>query len=317
MSQRRRNKIEEVLSYLENQITQGNSDNDGIAENITFFRHAYSRIDFYKWLYTKATTIRQENLLELMDIDPNSPYDKELVTSLAATERKVFPGLVNPLVKEIFHLIYDHDQSIIMSLGSGAMEVERRVITKLIRSGNKKPVFFVGIDNSDTSHGIAKNNLAEIKSGINIIEINELNDTSLQLIINKNKSLYTIILCKNNIFLFDKCFKKSQFDVAYNCFFKHHLTAEQSEKADDILKRHTKIMIDYDGVKSNFNSFIQSLFVWQNPVLLNGTVFSNLRYLKKSDLKSMNDGVKIKTYWMKGTYLKETSNPKPHDPGII
>jgi len=293
------------MNYLEKQELQNSAVRNAVTENISFFKNSYSILSFYKWLYKKAPKIKSENLLELMDIDSASPYDTELISSLAATERNFFPGLINPLVKRIFRLIKCENTALIVSIGSGAMEVERQVISKLVRSGNDKPVVFIGLDISASSHNFAKQNLAAIKSELNIIEIKELDDTSLQSVMNERKSLYTVILCNNDIFSLDKYFSECRFDVAYNCFFKHHVTAVDSEKIDTILKKHSKKVIEYDGVKNNFNSFIQSLFVWGKPVLLSGTVFSNLRYKKKSELKSTNTDFSIKTYWMKGTHMKE------------
>lgn len=309
MSRQRRQKIEEILNYLEKQELQDDVVRGAVNENISFFRNSYSLFPFYKWLYTKAPEIKQEHLLELMDIDSASPYDTELISSLAATERKLFPGLINPLVKKIFRLITSEHTHLIVSIGSGAMEVERQVISKLIRSGNDKPVVFIGVDIAASSHNYAKQNLAAIKSELNIIEKKELDDASLQRIINEKQSLYTVILCNNDVFSLGKYFSESRFDLAYNCFFKHHVTAIASEDIDSILKKLSKRVIEYDGVKNNFNSFVQSLFVWGKPVLLSGTVFSNLRYRKKNDLKSNNTGFSIKTYWMKGTYMKELSAP--------
>jgi len=309
MSKRRKHKIDEILNYLEKQELQNNTVRNAVTENISFFRNSYSILSFYKWLCTKAPEIKPENLLELMDIDSASPYDTELISSLAATERKLFPGLINPIVKRIFRLIACENAGLIASIGSGAMEVERQVISKLLRSGNDKPVVFIGIDISASSHNFAKQNLASIKSELTIIEIKELDDTSLQSVLNERKSLYTVILCNNDVFSLDKYFSESRFDLAYNCFFKHHVTAVDSEKIDNILKKHSKKVIEYDGVKNNFNSFIQSLFVWGKPVLLSGTVFSNLRYKKKSEIKSTNTDFSIKTYWMKGTHMKEFNAP--------
>ncbi|HNW69266.1 MAG TPA: hypothetical protein PKI01_02605 [Bacteroidales bacterium] len=309
MSMRRRHKIDEILNYLEKQELQNSAVRNAVSENISFFRNSYSILSFYKWLYTKAPGIKTEHLLELMDIDSASPYDTELISSLAATERKLFPGLINPLVKRIYNLITCENTRLIVSTGSGAMEVERQVISRLIRSGNDKPVVFIGLDISASSHNYAKQNLASLKTELHIIEIKELDDASLQRIRNENKSLYTVILCNNDIFSLGRYFSESRFDLAYHCFFKHHITAVASNDIDSILKKHSKRVIEYDGVKNNFNSFVQSLFVWRNPVLLSGTVFSNLRYRKKNELGSHNTDFRIKTYWMKGTYMKETNAP--------
>jgi hypothetical protein len=307
MKKVRKHEIDEILNYLERLAIRPGLNKEPILENITFFKHVYSLFSFYKWLYTTVPKIKPENLLELMDIDSNSSYDTELIASLAALERKVFPGIVTPLVRRIFRLISDVNNTLIINLGSGAMEVERQIIAKLICSENKKPVIFIGIDKSTRAHAFAKQHLNEFKSEVEIIEKANLDDDSLNNIFSNQKCLYTVVLCNNDIFSLDKYFTKTRFDLAFNCFFKHHFTANTSENIDILLKKLSKKVIEYDGINNHFNSFIQPIVVWKNPVLLSGTVFSNLRFIKKTELRRNNTGMKIKTYWIKGTYLKEMS----------
>ncbi|HQI71228.1 MAG TPA: hypothetical protein PLT47_10785 [Bacteroidales bacterium] len=309
MNQRRRNKIDEIVNYLDKKALQKTSLAKVIAENITFFKTTYSLFSFYKWLYTKAPAIKAEDIQELVDIDPDSPYFRELISSFTTTEKKFIPGLINPLVKKIIQLIRDKNYRVIISLGAGAMEVEKQVIKKLIRSGNQNPIIFIGNDTSDISHSLARENLTGVTPEVAIIEKKLLNEAMLKGIIKETTSTYTIVLCNNDIFSLDKYFTGTNFDLAYTSFFKHHFMHEQATHIDQMLSRHSKEVIDYDGVKNKFNIFIQPLFVWKNPVLLNGTVFSNLRYKTKRDLKTHLEDVKITTYRMQGTYLKETTTP--------
>lgn len=305
MNNLRRRKIESIINYLEVQAIESEIYNDAILENINFFNNAKSFFSFYKWLYKKANKIKPENLLELMDFDSFSPYATELISSLAATERKIFPALINPLVRKIVKLIINRNQSLIINIGCGAMEVERQIIARLIRAKNTKPVTFIGIDKSVHAHILAKQNLNKLKSKVDIIERENIDDDSLNEILTNVKGLYTVVLCKNDIFSFDKYFCNTSFDLAFNCFFKHHFDSNTSQEIDRLLFKFSKKIIEYDGINNNFNSFIQSVFVWKNPVLLNGTVFSNLRYIKKNELQPNSPNLHVNTFWRRGTYLKE------------
>lgn len=308
MNQRRRNKIDEIVNYLKRKAVQDPASASAIAENITFFNNTYSLHSLYKWLFSNAPAIKAENLKELTDIDSASPYFSELITTLAATEKKFFPGLVRPMVKKITQLIRDKNYSVIISIGAGAMEVEKQVIKKLIRLGNQKPVIFIGIDKSDISRKLAKENLSASPDTL-IIERNLLDEARLEEINKGTSSLYTVVLCNNDIFSLDKYFTGTSFDLAYNCFFKHHFTPEEARHIDQMLSRHSKEVIDYDGVKNRFNTFVQPLFVWNNPVLLSETVFSNLRYKTIKELKVQNNDEKITIHRVQGTYLKEITAP--------
>lgn len=305
MSNLRRHKISEIINYLENSDIQTELNKNAISENIKFFKNSYSVFSFYKWLFLDASKIKSENLLELMDLDSDSPYAMELISSLAKTERKIFPGIITPLVRKIFHLISSEKIQLILNLGSGAMEVERQIIKKLIFSKNKKPVVFIGLDKSNNAHTFAKQNFNIIINEIEIISIENLDEGLLNSLMENKKKLYTIILCKNDLFSFEKHFNNTKFDLVFNSFFKHHFDKNTSDKVDNLLEKVSKKVIEYDGFNNYFNSFVQSIFVWNNPVLLSGTVFSNLRYMKKKELNFRNKCSKIKTFWRRGTYLKE------------
>jgi hypothetical protein len=283
MNNLRRHKIGEILRYLEGPALQTATYKEAVSENIGFFKSSYSFFSFYKWLYKKGPKIRRENLLELMDIDADSPYAVDLITSLAALEARVYPGMITPLVRKICRYVREEESMLIINLGSGAMEVEKQVIARLIRSENKKPVIFVGIDKLQRAHAFARQNLNVFGPDVDIIEKEVMDDDSLNMISANKKSLYTVVLCSNDVFSFDKRFISTRFDLAFNCFFKHHFDVSSSEKIDSALKKFSKKVIEYDGLNNNFNSFTQTVFVWNNPVLLNGAVFSNLRYIKKKN----------------------------------
>jgi hypothetical protein len=305
MGNLRRHKIKEIINYLENNDSQTDLNKNAISENIQFFKNSYSLFSFYKWLFFDASKIKSENLIELMDLDSDSSYAMELISSLAKTERKIFPGIITPLVRKIFHLISSEKFQLILNLGSGAMEVERQIINKLIFSKNKKPVVFIGVDKSNNAHTFAKQNLNKIINQIDIVNIENLDENRLKEIMENKKKLYTIVLCNNDLFSFEKDFNNTRFDLVFNSFFKHHFDKNTSDKIDNLLEKVSKKVIEYDGFNNYFNSFVQSIFVWNNPVLFSGTVFSNLRYKKKSEIKRKNDNSKIKTFWRRGTYLKE------------
>lgn len=296
------------MDYLEKKAVQDPASAKAIAENINFFKATYAVHSFYKWLFSTAPAIKAENLKELVEFDAVSPYFNELMTALTATEKRIFPGLIRPVVKKITQLIRDKNYSVIISIGAGAMEVEKQVIKKLVRLGNQEPVIFIGIDKSDISRSLARENLTGSPDTI-ILERNLLNEAMLKEINRETRSLYTVVLCNNDIFSLDKYFTGTSFDLAYDCFFKHHFKPEEATHIDNMLSRHAKEVIDYDGVRNRFTTYIQPLFVWNNPVMLSGTVFSNLRYKTIKDLKTQNKDEKITTYRMQGTYLKEITAP--------
>lgn len=305
MNRSRKKKIDDIIAYLEEIAVHTDKNSDSIAGNISFFQSTYTFISFIKWLSIEAPRKDPGKLLELMDIDEKSPYAKDLLSSLRETERKIFPGLVNPLVRRICKLISNENNPLIINLGSGAMEVERQVIARLIRSGNKKPVVFVGVDKSPVAHPFAIQNLKTLGYEIELIENPYLDDDSLLDILSVRKSLYTIILCQNDIFSLSEAFRAVKFSLAFHCFFKHHFSRDQYIAIEDSIKKISDMIIEYDGFNNRFNTFTQALFAWRDPVLLNGAVFSNLRYLKKAALKN-NPGIsKIRTFWRRGTYLKE------------
>ena len=104
-----------------------------MEENIAFFQAAKTVFGYIRWLITRAGKINKKELRELTDLHPDK-WDREMHTKLIEVERKKFPGLIKPLVDQIVSLIIsnEHRPLVLANLGCGGMEIERKVIMKLI-----------------------------------------------------------------------------------------------------------------------------------------------------------------------------------------
>lgn len=303
---RRSTQINEVINDLV-QI-RGNSLDSykyAIDENISFFESSRSFFSYYIWLVARARKIIGNQLLEINDLLPK--WDREMHQQLIALEKRKFPGLVQPLVSEICKILTtSNERQIIVNLGHGGMEVERQILNKLIKTNNSTPFFFVGIDKSETSRAIAKENLNEMAEFIEIIETKNLDNNKLDNIIKNANKRYTVILSDNNIFDLENNFHTKSFNIIFHSLFKHHIISKaEKDKLDSICINLAHTVFEFDGCKNWFLMlFPHTLTAWANPIFLNASIFSDLRYYKKSDLIKEKKGKSIKFFPI-GTYLRK------------
>lgn len=277
-----------------------------IDENILFFQASKSIFSYYKWLIMHAKKIIRGRLFEINDLLPK--WDKEMHKELVSLEKKKFPGLIAPLVSKIYKTLSStKERQVVVNLGHGGMETERQIINKLINMGNSIPVIFIGFDQSETSRFTAKENLKELNGVIELIEVSDFNGEKLEEIIKNTNKLYTIILSNNDIFDLEKKFQGRQLNIIFHSLFKHHIvTTAEKDKLDLICTNLAEIVFEYDGYKNWFFMLFPHTFTgWRSPVFLNATIFSDLRYYNKSELKTMARQQNIKIFPV-GTYLKVT-----------
>ncbi len=299
--------IEEVLRDLYSLRRKTNSENlYAIDEIINFFMAAKSRSKYLLWLLKKAPKLDNKKILELGDLSfPR--WDREMHSRLIEIERKSFPGLIRPLVDRIVGFILKHNDKdlILANLGCGGMEVERQVI-KNLGLRHRGMVLFVGVDKSQAAHDIAKDNLKEVETITDIKEIEEADHSLVKSITKGQSKKYTVLLCKNNIFLLSEHFRNNAFDLIYHSLFKHHFTEEDKKRVDATTEALTKNSLEYDGYRSWPAMIPQSIMVWRYPILLSATIFSDLRYLTKPEIKEKYSGKQISFYKI-GTYLLQNS----------
>lgn len=308
---RRKNKIVEIINYLEN-IPSNNDEGFEYSrnENIIFFQNIFSIKSFFKWKKKRIPEMDTEKLTELTDFG-NENYSQELHYGMIRVERGLIPGFVTPLVNLVSSYIRNKQSDLLIAdIGSGSSEAMRQILKKIIKKQNKYKLTIVAFDQSKSSHAIAKKNIASLTPTPAIIETEFLSQKELLNIKENTNSNITVVFTNNNIFNLTNDFKDVTFDISYHSFFKHHLNKEQKQKIDHILQEKSKIVFEYDGVYNLSGMTIQALYSWKNPVLLNGAVFSNLLYPKKRELEKNNQKNNIKFYKFgnfftyRGTYLK-------------
>lgn len=256
-----------------------------IQENIKFAETIKSLPRYVWWLLTRAPKIDGSKLLELTDF-PVEEWDVRMHTRLMEVEKNKKIKLIKPLVDRILKFVFEQNRPLILAnLGAGGMEVDRQVISELIDKRYNKPIIFIGVDKSPITNKIAKENLNSLGKGIEIFYIENLTKNRLEEIAEANKGV-SVILCKNNIFNLGIEFPPKYFDLVYNSLFKHHLTEADKEKLDKTVNEISKKYLEYDGYRSWPHIIPQSLVGWSNPVFLNGTIFSMLRYLKRNKINS-------------------------------
>lgn len=300
MPDARSQEIESIIKELEDLRNSPDFQDRlyAIEANIDFYQSLKSIWSYSKWLLKTAPKLDPEKLLEINDLLPK--YDETMHKHLIVVEKQGFPGIIAPIVKEVYNEIYKNkDIKILGSTGSGGMELERQVIDKLIKNHELRDLVFVAFDKSEGAHSIARQNLSEYKGIVNFISRDFLSRNEL-LKISKEKGVH-VVFAKNDIFNLKDHFNKKDFDITYNSFFTHHLTQNQHRSLNANLHEISKTSIEYDGYRSIPQLVPQSIFGWKDSILLNGSVISGLRYidkdlLKKGDVKLFQIGTYVLKY---------------------
>lgn len=305
---KRNDVIDHIIKDLESLQDDRSFENQyAVKENISFFNSIKSIPLYITWLIKKAPKLKRELLLELSDF-PFPKWDREMHSKLIEIERKDFPGLVKPLVSRIVDLVTSKEHpAIILSIGSGGMEIERQVLEKLINSKYGKRIIFVAVDKSNIALEIAKENFRGIDSRIDIHEFKILDGRLLDKIKFSENEKHTVIMCKNDIFDFKKDFNQYSFDIVFHSLFKHHLGGDEKKILDNILEDVSRCILEYDGYKSWLLVVPQTITGWGHPVFLNAEIFSNLRYFEKKELLNQYKNQNIR-FFKVGTYLLESNN---------
>ncbi len=305
----RQEEIKKILSELE-QLKLRVKDADflyAVNANIDFYKSLKSIRKYIFWLIKVAPHLDPKKLLEINDLLPQ--YDSEMHEQLMVVERKKFPGLIKGIVNALTEFIVSSNKDLVLlSIGSGSMELERQVITELVKREFKNNLIFIADDKSPLAHKIARENLNSLSAKITFYSTENITTDFLMGVKKKtNANNYTIVQCQNNIFALDKTFSENYFDVVYNSLFKHHLNSEQTRNIERICLYIGKNYFEYDGYHSFFQLIPQSLTAWHSPVLLNGAILSGLRYCSKNEvLKNVelisSQGVRCDTRFFKTSH---------------
>ncbi len=286
---------------------QDTKNSYAIQRNIDFFKAIKTKTGYLNWLFNEAPKIDGSKILELTDF-AIPRWNRQMHWELINLEKRRFPGLIRPLVNRILNIITSQNKPLIVAeFGSGGMEVVRQVITGLLDKNYKQKLTFVGIDLSDVVHQIAIKNLDELKKKniIEIFKVEKLDKINLSSLVNRGNKQYNVILCKNDLFKLPESFSKYTFDIIFHSLFKHHFNEIDKKRLELISKEFGKIILEYDGYKSWPHIFLpHSITGWHDPVFLNATIFSDLRYYTKKEIKNNFKKNQIRFFRI-GTYLLE------------
>lgn len=273
-----------------------------IQQLLIFFEKTKKINTYLSWLISSLKKLRKnkDQILEINDLNIDCSWDEEMHKRLIGVQRKKFPGIITPLVDKIFEEIKNNPkQNIsILNFGSGGMELEKQIIEKLVKDSIllRKNIFFVGIDTSEGSRKIGKENLAQIEEKIEIIETNILDEELFK----SNKGI-RVILSGKTPFVDENHPEKPIFDIILTSLFMHHLKEREQNKLRDNFKLYGEKVFEYDGYHKLISYFVQAIEAWGDPIFLNASIFSILRYNNKNIIKKKKFP-KVK-FFIKGFYL--------------
>ncbi len=304
VSRSRYQKISQIVDDLEK--LKSNSEPDmqyAIDENISFFMAIRFLPSYLLWGLTRRKRVDPAKLLEIADL-PLPRWEKELYSDLNKVERKELPGLTKPLRKILLSEIRNSERGlIVLDLGCGGMEAERQVLVNLHKSEFKHNTVFIGIDFAEQAWESIIENLKELKATIEIKKINDLRD--IKKYIPKKPS----VLFYQGDALEIAEFHKDTFDIIFSSRLKHHLSEIEKKRLDNISQQVSATVIEYDDYRTRLSWLPPILTAWYKPILLNGSIFSQIRQPSKSDIlreiKTNNDSrLGIKLFSPPGSYAK-------------
>lgn len=298
----RREIIDSVIVDLNNKKTLCDSNLlFAVNENLNFFESAKSPVRFLNWIFYRASKIDKKKILELSDFGIEK-WEKLLLTSLVDLERKKFPGVIKPLKNSLVEYIIKNEPKIILDIGCGGMEVVKQVILQLKDINYLNRIVFVGVDLSEFFYEVAQNNLTDVKDLVDVRIVNFNDSNWREKAFEGDKNL--VLLFKENALNMHKFFDDKSIDLIFYSKFAHHLTDSQKLELSLLTNKVSKAVMEYDDYRSWPLLLPQMIFAWNNPILMNGAIFSRLRDYSKKELKNnLEPEWKIRFYPI-GSYIK-------------
>lgn len=275
-----------------------------VEENIAFFSAVRSVWSYIRWLFQRSGKIDGDRLLEINELLPG--LDEEMHTRLTKAGRRKFPGLLRPITNRLTNNIIASKEARVrvIDIGSGGMEIERQVMQNLFDKNYPSTVTFVGIDVSADALSRAATNIAELGSSISVAFVEQLDQDTLERIEHSTQAQFLILLCRVDINDALKMCPRGYFSFAFTSLFLHHIPRVARTQILQQVGTLARDVIHYDGYRSPMNLIPQSIVAWRHPVFLNAAVFSNLRYMKKDELKRFHAGSLV-TFYAHGRYVSE------------
>lgn len=285
-----------------------------IDENINFFQSAKSLPKYIWWLIRAYPNIDKKRIKELADFHLHDGlWEEYLLKGLIKLEKSKKIDLIGPLREELFKQLQEMAANsthplVVINVGCGAMEIERQIIDRLIKSPLPVPIVFIGIDDSKAALSMARENLLAHKDFFNVSQ--ELSSE----LINKLKTSgrpYEVQFVLSDAISSLSDVPPKTLDIAYYSKFLHHLSDINKEEFKKLLIRSAKRVIEFDDYRGFYLPILSLLTNWRNPILLNGAVFSSLRVPSRLELRQEQHSKHwtTKTYTTKG-YVKSLLSGK-------
>ncbi len=299
--QQKKEQLDEILTDLEGLKASGKCENEyALEENIKFLQALYTFPKFIRWFFKERPKIDGSRLLELSDFHLHGgKWESILQRDLLEIEQWKFPDIFrhfrDATLKEITEKASEKNERLVLvSLGSGPMEIERQLIRKLRAYDFSGSIFFFGVDNSPQSIDIAIRNHEQ--NDVTVVKLNQ-NFTIDGLKRKYTNEKYVLFLITDDVFNLPKYFMEGEIDILLYSKFKHHLTNPNKYRLDGMLRHLASSAIENDDVNNLFLNIVSVQSNWFKPVLMNAALFSFLRDPSPGELKRKRAG------WVTDVYL--------------
>ncbi|MFH1354348.1 MAG: class I SAM-dependent methyltransferase [bacterium] len=280
-----------------------------VDENIKFFEAAKHLWKYVPWLIKRYPKIDGKRIRELADFElSNGLWEEILLEQLLGLEKKKFPDVTSPLIKQLHTDIskisqYKKGPIIVINVGCGGMEIERKLAQVFAHKPIPQPLVFIGVDLSPAALNVARHNLED--QNVSFTHLQSLTPEIISRI--KNNKPGTPLQFN---FLVGDALKLSDYvlpenvDIVFHSKFHHHLSDQNKKSFDDMIRKVASLTIEFDDYKGIYLPILSIFTGWDKPVLLNGAVLSSLRDPARDDIRQYTEeGWETKIYPLKG-FLK-------------
>jgi len=308
--------LQQIIGNLENLKSDPNyvQYRRAVEINIAFFKAARSPITYIKWLIFEAPKLRKkrEEILELADL-PLPGWQEETHRKLIKLERLSFPGLLRPIKNAIIESIKELENSdspiVLLSIGCGGMELEKQVISELVKANSNTCTIIIGVEPSTVISRLAISNLSPLTTRglVKIRDISRLDNQTLDKLRCHVDSTtrFVVAVLSTDVFDLHENIAANSVDLMYHCRVKHHLKPEEYTKLNELAIHLNCRVIEFDDFCSVPVFVFPSIITWRYPVTLNGAILSYLRDPSKKELLSQaTGGGHTRIYNMLGYYLR-------------
>lgn len=289
----RRHEIQLLREQLQQQLPSANGVAAALRGNDELLAAMESPGSYLRWLCSRMPFLERDELLEINEVLPR--WDDPIHRQLLRIERDVWPGFIRPLVNAVLDQVRSAGAPLtILDVGAGAMEIERRVVSRLREHRAGAPVTLIGLDESPAAIALARENLSS--SGVELIEA-----TLADALASQPTGHIRVVLCNASAGELERLPAHSV-DLLLHSFVKHHLTMEQRDWLDATGRRVARHVVEYDGHRNWPSLLTVSALLWNHPAFLSAFVISHARFETRQELLARHRDGQLR-FFENGCYL--------------